>query len=151
MGSQQRLDRTPSYNLDITPANKQRLPEYEQDEKWIVGSISLSGVVMGRVNVHISEIFSHEMTAAMLGIELDDIEDLVTVKDCVGEVCNMVSGHFKTFLCDAGMPCQLSPPSFTSGKDFEMDLLNLQRIEKIGFQYEDHKILVEVGLRHSKD
>ncbi len=24
------------YNLDITPENKQRLPEYEQDDKWIV-------------------------------------------------------------------------------------------------------------------
>ena len=35
------------------------------NEKWIVGSISLSGVVMGRVNVHISEIFSLEIPEAV--------------------------------------------------------------------------------------
>jgi CheY-specific phosphatase CheX len=134
-------------DIDGNDAQVAKLP----NEKWIVGSVSLSGVVMGRVNIHISEIFSREMTTAMLGIEPNEIEDFATVKDCVGEVCNMVSGHFKTFLCDSGMPCQLSPPSFTSGKDFEMDLLNLERIEKIGFRYRDHKILVEVGLKPSTD
>lgn len=134
-------------DIDTHSAQLDKMP----NEKWIIGSVSLSGVVMGRVNIHISEIFSREMTAAMLGIESNEIEDFATVKDCVGEVCNMVSGHFKTFLCDSGMPCQLSPPSFTSGKDFEMDLLKLERIEKIGFQYQDHKILVEVGLKPASD
>jgi CheY-specific phosphatase CheX len=133
--------------IDPHSARLDKMP----NEKWVVGSVSLSGAVVGRVNIHISEIFSREMTGAMLGIEPNEIEDFATVKDCVGEVCNMVSGHFKTFLCDFGMPCQLSPPSFTSGKDFEMDLLKLQRIEKIGFQCKDHKILVEVGLKRAND
>ena len=76
----------------------------------------MSGAIMGRVNIHIPEIFSHEMTAAMLDMDPVDIEDFATVKDCVGEVCNMVSGHLKTFLCDAGMPCQLSPPSLPAAR-----------------------------------
>jgi flagellar motor switch protein FliN/FliY len=137
--------------LEITVDTNNTQLNKMPNEKWIVGSVSLSGVVMGRVNIHVSEIFSREMTAAMLGIEPNEIEDFTTVKDCVGEVCNMVSGHFKTYLCDSGMHCQLSPPSFTSGKDFEMDLLKLQRIEKIGFKYQDHKFLIEVGLKHAND
>jgi len=121
------------------------------NQSWLVGSISLSGAVLGRINFHISEIFSRIITAAMLEIESEEIESLAAVKDCVGEVCNMISGNLKSALNDAGMPCLLSPPSFTSGSDFEMDLLNLQRVEKFGFYHQDHDILVEVGLKPSNE
>jgi flagellar motor switch protein FliN len=137
--------------LDIDIVASSNELEKQPNQKWMVGSVSLSGVVMGQVNIHIPEIFSHEITAAMLDMDTSDIEDSETVKDCVGEVCNMVSGHLKSHLCDTGMACQLSPPSFTSGKDFEMNLMQLQRIEKFGFQHQDHQILVEVGLKHSID
>lgn len=136
-------------NIAIAPNGSQL--EKQPNQKWIVGSVSLSGIAMGRVNIHIPEIFSHEITAAMLDMDPTDIEDFDTVKDCVGEVCNIVSGHLKTHLCNAGMTCQLSPPSFTTGKDFEMDLMRLQRIETFGFQHQGHRILVEVGLKHQKD
>jgi len=121
------------------------------NQNWLVGSISLSGVVLGRINFHISETFSRIITAAMLDIENEEIEDLAAVKDCVGEVCNMISGNLKSALNDAGMPCLLSPPSFTSGSDFEMDLLNLQRVERFGFYHQDHDLLVEVGLKPSNE
>jgi flagellar motor switch protein FliN/FliY len=121
------------------------------NEIWIVGSISLSGVVMGRVNIHISELFSRIMTATMLGIEPEEIENFAAVKDCVGEVCNMISGNLKSALNDAGMPCLLSPPSFTSGSDFEMDMLNMRRVERFEFCHQDHDILVEVGLKPSNE
>lgn len=121
------------------------------NEIWIVGSISLSGVVMGRVNIHISEFFSRIMTATMLGIETEEIENLAAVKDCVGEVCNMISGNLKSALNDAGMPCLLSPPSFTSGSDFEMDMLNMRRVERFEFYHQDHDVLVEVGLKPSNE
>ena len=32
-----------------------------------------------------------------------------------------------------------------------MDLMQLQRIETFVFQHQDHKILVEVGLKNSSD
>jgi CheY-specific phosphatase CheX len=91
------------------------------------------------------------MTATMLGIETEEIENLAAVKDCVGEVCNMISGNLKSALNDAGMPCLLSPPSFTSGSDFEMDMLNMRRVERFEFYHQDHDVLVEVGLKPSNE
>jgi len=135
--------------LDIEIERCEAQLDNRSNQSWLVGSISLSGVVLGRINFHISETFSRIITAAMLDIETEDIEDLAAVKDCVGEVCNMISGNLKSALNDAGMPCLLSPPSFTSGCDFEMDLLNLQRVERFGFYHQDHDILVEVGLKPS--
>ncbi len=86
----------------------------------IVGSVSMSGSIQGRLNIHATEEFSRKMTAAMLGIETDEIEDMDEVKDVIGEICNMISGTLKSDLCDAGHNCMLSPPSFTTGCDFEM-------------------------------
>ncbi len=133
--------------LDMDIAATENQPVKNPDQKWIVGSVSLSGVIMGRVNIHLSDIFSNEITAAMLDMASSEIEDFDTVKDCIGEVCNMISGHLKTFLCDAGLSCQLSPPSFTSGKNFETDLMQLPQIKKFEFQHQGHVLLVEVGLK----
>lgn len=137
--------------LDIEIERCEAQLDNRSNQSWLVGSISLSGVVLGRINFHISETFSRIITAALLDMASDEIEDLATVRDCVGEVCNMISGSLKSALNDAGMPCLLSPPSFTSGCDFEMDLLSLQRVERFGFYHQDHDLLVEVGLKPLND
>ena len=58
----------------------------------IVGSISLSGKVMGRVNLHIPEAFHAKWLPFMFGIQPKDMEGLDEAKDVVGELCNMISG-----------------------------------------------------------
>jgi CheY-specific phosphatase CheX len=113
----------------------------------IVGAISLSGKVMGRVNLHIPVAFSYRITTSLLGIEPDEIEDMDEVKDVVGELCNMISGALKSDLCDAGMDCRVSPPSFTTGSDFEMECLHLVRHERYLFINENDVFMVEIGLR----
>jgi CheY-specific phosphatase CheX len=113
----------------------------------IVGSISLSGNVLGRVNLHIPETFARDVTSFMLGTAPEDIEGLDEVKDVVGELCNMISGALKSDLCDAGLVCRVSPPSFTTGSDFEMECLHLVRHESFLFVHGDELFMVEVGLR----
>jgi chemotaxis protein CheX len=112
----------------------------------IVASISLSGKVRGRVNMVVSEPFSRQMTAAMLDMDEDEIEGMEEIRDIIGEVCNMISGTLKSDLCDAGLACRLSPPSFTSGTDFEMESLYLTRQERLAFHQGDNLIVIEVGL-----
>jgi CheY-specific phosphatase CheX len=113
----------------------------------IVGSISLSGKVLGRVNLHIPESFSRFMASSMFGLEPDEMKGLDEAKDVVGELCNMISGALKSDLCDAGLECRVSPPSFTTGSDFEVECLNLIRHERFMFSHGDDVFLVEVGLK----
>ena len=39
----------------------------------IVGTVSLAGKVLGNLNLHVGEEFAMQITAAMLGMELDEI------------------------------------------------------------------------------
>lgn len=118
----------------------------EPNVSRIVGSVSMSGTIQGRLNIHATEDFSREMTAAMLGIETEEIESMDEVKDVIGEICNMVSGTLKSDLCDAGHNCALSPPSFTTGSDFEMKLLQLSRREQFAYRCNDNVVLIVIGL-----
>ena len=116
----------------------------------IVGSISFSGKVLGRLNLHIPTSLSRQMAGALLGMEPQEIEGLEEVKDVVGEICNMVSGALKSDLCDRGMACKVSPPSFTTGSDFEMEFLSLTRYETFYFEHQNEIFSVEVGLKASE-
>ena len=115
----------------------------------IVGSIGFSGKVLGRLNLHIPLFLSKQMAGNLMGVAPEDVDDLGEVKDVVGEICNMVSGALKSDLCDNGLKCNVSPPSFTTGTDFELECLSLTRHEKFLFNYKDEVFMVEVGLKPS--
>ena len=82
-----------------------------QNGGQIVGTVSFAGKVLGNLNLHVDEAFGMEMTAAMLGMETDEIEGTEEVHDVIGEVCNMIGGDLKSRLCDSGLTCELSIPS----------------------------------------
>ena len=91
------------------------------------------------------------MTAAMLGIEDDEVEGEEDVKDVISEVCNIVGGNLKSKFCDSGMTCQLSPPAFTKGSDFKIESLNTARHERYVFLHVQHPIIIDVGVRINQD
>ena len=135
------------FSMDVNPYISQNGTGVGNNR--IVGSIGFSGKVLGRLNLHIPLNLSKQMAGTLLGVEPDEINDLGEVKDVVGEICNMVSGALKSDLCDKGLKCNVSPPSFTTGTDFELECLNLTRHEKFIFDYRNEIFMVEVGLKAS--
>jgi CheY-specific phosphatase CheX len=115
----------------------------------IVGSVGLAGRVMGNVNLFVSRQFAREMTAAMLGMALEDIGSDEEVNDVIREVCNMVGGDLKSKLCDAGLTCCLSIPSITFGGNFKIEFKGWERHERLGFRNSHHSALFEVYLKSS--
>lgn len=124
-----------------------QLQEVAEDGNHIVGSVGFAGLVMGNVNVFVGHRFARLMTAAMLGMEEDEIESDDEVHDVVGELCNMIGGDLKSKLCDAGMACSLSIPSITSGNSFKIESKGWDRNEKFGFRNDGHTALVEVYMK----
>ena len=115
--------------------------------KHFVGTVGFAGAVMGNVNIAVSREFAREMTAAMLGMSVEDISSDEEVNDVIGEVCNMVGGDLKSRLCDAGLTCSLSIPSITFGDGFRVESKGWDRHEQFGFRNSHHSALLEVYMK----
>jgi len=118
-----------------------------QDGKRIVGSVGFAGKVLGNVSIHVNEDFARLITAAMLGMELDEIEADEEIHDVIGELSNMVGGDIKSRLCDEDLQCELSIPSITSGSDFRTETKGWERHERFVFQNGVNVGLVEVFVK----
>lgn len=118
--------------------------DFNNDGKRIVGTVGFAGKVLGNVSIHVNEAFARSITAAMLGMELDEIEGDEEVHDVIGELSNMIGGDLKSRLCDAALDCELSIPSITSGSDFKVETKGWERHERFVFQNDADSGLVEV-------
>jgi CheY-specific phosphatase CheX len=116
----------------------------------IVGSVSFTGDVMGSVNIMVHDIFARLMTAQMLDMEVNEIDDHEDVYDVIGELCNMVGGDLKSRLCDHGFPCRLSIPSIVIGNNIKIESKGWSRKERFGFKHREQTALVEVYLKSSE-
>ena len=113
----------------------------------IVGSVSFAGDVMGSLNIHVTDDFARLMTAAMLDMQVSEIEGEEEVHDVIGELCNMIGGDLKSRLCDFGFPCKLSIPSIACGSNFTVRSKGWASKERLSFRHESHTALVEVYMK----
>ena len=113
----------------------------------IVGTVSFAGKVLGNLNLHVGEGFAVQMTAAMLGMETDEIDGDEEIHDVIGEVCNMIGGDLKSRLCDSGLTCELSIPSVTTGNELKIEPKGWNRSERFDFSNNQHTARVEVFIK----
>jgi chemotaxis protein CheX len=113
----------------------------------IVGTVSFAGQVMGNISLQIGIPFARRVAAAMLGMEDTEIESQEEVNDVIGELSNMIGGDLKSRLCDAGLPCQLSIPSITSGSDFKIESRGWVRSERFVCANQGQSAIVEVFIK----
>jgi CheY-specific phosphatase CheX len=118
-------------------------------ESRIVGTVSFAGKVMGNINIQVNDAFARVMTAAILDMELDELEGEEEIYDVIGEVSNMIGGGLKSRLCDAGCFCELSIPSITSGNNYKIESKNWVRHESLTFCCGPHTGRVEVYIKLS--
>jgi flagellar motor switch protein FliN len=113
----------------------------------MIGSLAFAGDIVGTINIHVSDQFSRVVTAAMLGMEVDEIEDEEEIFDVIREICNIIGGNLKTGFENANMPCAISTPSITRGGDFIVETLHMDRYERFAFLHEDDVVIVELAVK----
>jgi chemotaxis protein CheX len=59
-----------------------------------------------------------KIAAAMTGMEFEEVDD--TVKDGIGEICNMLAGAWKGKVPDLAANCGLSIPAVITGRDYNL-------------------------------
>ena len=59
-----------------------------------------------------------KIAARMTGMEFDAVDD--TVKDGIGEICNMLAGAWKGKVPELAANCGLSVPAVITGHDYNL-------------------------------
>ena len=126
-------------------------PQSDFGDDRIVGSVNMAGGITGIFNIQVSKEFAKIITASMLEIEVSKTDDYEQIKDVISEVSNIIGGNLKSVFTDAGIPCELSPPSITTGSDFRIESLSTERYEHFCFTYQSHTLFVEVGIKMQAD
>jgi CheY-specific phosphatase CheX len=84
------------------------------------------------------------IASGILGTAPEEMKDLNEVRDVAGEVLNIMTGNFKSNLCDAGLECKLSPPDVRSTGDFSPPVARAGSIEHMAFHTGNIQIFVDV-------
>ncbi|MBW2565115.1 MAG: chemotaxis protein CheX, partial [Deltaproteobacteria bacterium] len=120
------------------------------DGNRFMGTVKFTGEVVGIVTIQISYDFARIMTASMQGIKSEEVEGEEEIKDLLAELSNIVGGKLKSTYTDIGLYCELTTPSITTGSDFTMQSLNMDKYEKLVFLSQEHPIIVEVVVKQGK-
>ena len=115
-----------------------------------VSSVCLIGDATGMVSIYVDSELSQRMAANMLGRQPEEIEGGDEIMDILGQLGSIVGGKLKLALTETGLRCALSAPFLTTGSDFKIEALNLERYEHFAFQVEGHTVLVEMGVKISE-
>jgi flagellar motor switch protein FliN len=136
--------------LDMEVEAIQEVPGSFTEEMRTVGSVTFAGEVDGMFNIQVNDDFGKEMTAAMLGMEIDEVESIEEVYDVIREVSDIIGGNLKSNFVDAGLSCVLSTPSITNGRDFRVSPTNVIKPARFLFSHKDSVIIVEAGVRRDE-
>lgn len=97
--------------------------------------IGLAGAMSGTCVLRGGEKTAMRMAGALTGMEMPTLDD--TVKDAIGEICNMVAGAWKGKLPALASNCMLSTPTVVSGTNYQLHTQRPEfRLERY-YKFED--------------
>jgi chemotaxis protein CheX len=96
--------------------------------------VGFGGILSGACIFQASAQTAREIAELMTGAAFTDVD--ATVKDGVGEICNMVAGAWKGKVPELAQYCGLSVPAVITGKDYKLHLhgpeFQIQHVYRFG-------------------
>ncbi len=129
-----------SIKLDQIDRNHARPLENEH----LLGTIGFSGQVVGGVYLRTNLEDARIIAAKILGQDPAEMQDVNEIRDVIGELLNIMTGNFKSNLCDAGLDCKLQPPQVGLSTDIYTPVVPGGGLERMAFLTEHVQILVDV-------
>jgi chemotaxis protein CheX len=84
----------------------------------VTAVVGFGGVLSGACVFRTGGPASMQMAARMTGMEFEEVDD--TVKDAVGEICNMLAGSWKGRVPQLAANCGLSVPAVITGRNYKL-------------------------------
>ena len=107
-------------------------------------SIGFAGKVTGHVYLRMSPTTAKAIAAGILGLAPQELTDNDEIRDAAGELLNIMTGNFKSNLCDAGLDCKLQPPKVGMTRDLFTPIEPGSGLERLAFRAGKIEIFVEV-------
>jgi len=97
----------------------QAVPEIEIAEaETITAVVGFGGLLSGACVFRAGESTALNIAARLTGMEFSELDD--TVKDAIGEICNMIAGAWKGKVPDLSANCGLSIPAVITGSNYDI-------------------------------
>jgi len=121
------------------------LPDEIPFQGYVTGTVGIAGAVSAIFSLRCSLQAATNMASHMLGVSPE--EAAAQHCDAVGEICNIVAGHFKAKI-GLGDKCMLSVPTVITGRDYQ--LRPPARGERLAMQLHDgdERIAIALDIRH---
>ena len=113
----------------------------------IAAAVGFIGSLNGLVYIYAAEPFAVRITDKLIGLNGDRGHRDEMVNDSMGELANMIVGHFKSRLSDRGNSCSLTIPSIVRGTSFQIEPVSSSIRRVISFRSMDTQLVAELMLR----
>jgi chemotaxis protein CheX len=90
----------------------------EHEEESVTAVVGFGGLLSGACVFSSGRAVALEIAARMTGMEFGEVDD--TVKDGLGEICNMLAGAWKGKVPELAANCGLSVPAVITGRDYKL-------------------------------
>jgi CheY-specific phosphatase CheX len=115
--------------------------------RHLLGSVELSGVWKGRIEIRIDEKLALSATAAMLMQPIETVGQADTL-DATKEIANMIAGVIKSSL---PRPCTMTVPESAVEPDQRCELQRSENTLAVGFRHADGDLMVRVSEHSSAE
>jgi chemotaxis protein CheX len=88
------------------------------DQESVTAVVGFGGLLSGACVFRSGAGTAMKIAAQMTGMDFDVIDD--TVKDGIGEICNMLAGAWKGKVPELAANCGLSVPAVITGRDYNL-------------------------------
>jgi chemotaxis protein CheX len=116
--------------------NCQRQPEPAAGElESVTAVVGFGGLLSGACVFSSGGSAARKIAARLTGMEFATVDD--TVKDGIGEICNMLAGSWKGKLPELAANCGLSVPTVITGRDYRLHVQALEFQLRHAYRFED--------------
>ena len=113
-----------------------------QEPESVTAVVGFGGLLSGACIFRSGSGAARKIAARMTGMEFDEIDD--TVKDAIGEICNMLAGSWKGKVPDLAANCGLSVPAVITGRDYKLHVQAPEFQLNHSYRFEDMSFAVTV-------
>jgi chemotaxis protein CheX len=113
-----------------------------QELESVTAVVGFGGLLSGACVFKSGSSAAIRIAAHMTGMEFAEIDD--TVKDGIGEICNMLAGAWKGKVPDLAANCGLSVPAVITGRDYNLHVQSPEFQLHHAYRFEDASFSVTI-------
>ncbi len=136
------------FALMVGVACRRSSDRLEDELESLTAVVGFGGLLTGACVLRCSGTAARAIAGRMTAMDFAAIDD--TVKDAIGEICNMLAGAWKSKVPELAAHCDLSVPAVITGRDYQLRVQAPEFTVHRGYRFDDAGFEVTIlcdGLR----